>query len=290
MALLLDMVTVADGPILDVGCANGHLLRSMSTRRRFGIEPNAAMARAAEDAGVRVVARDIFDREALASWQGRCDVVSAIAVLEHLTDIRAGLDAMVPLLSHDGVLVFEVPLMAADEADAVWLRTSLEHIWYPTLGSVSRLVSGHAGFELVSLPSRIQGFGWTLVGLAGRDAARMARLRSLVDRALCGPIAQIGDARERRLRFLYDVVYRAAPSEEHQALINDLDESGLVRRLATLLASRAQQVTFLETQCQSLQEALDATTAAYRRTEEARDWHHDQAERWRNEVERPEST
>ncbi len=288
--LLLEIITAPGDTVLDVGCANGHLLRSLTDRRRLGIEPHSAMAQVATKAGITVVTGDIFDTVSLAPYAGQCDVVTAIAVLEHLTDIRGGLHAMASLLTDRGLMVFEVPMMGADESDPIWLRTSLEHIWYPTEPSLKTLAATQAGFGLVGLPCKVENFGWTYVGFVCRDHERLAEIQELMDRVLLGDTAALTDVREKRLRFLFDVIYLAAPAPEHVLLVPALtadDASlGLVSRLATLLAQSMDSARYLATQLRSHQAALAETQAALKDAQDARDWHHDQSQRWEAEATR----
>jgi len=290
MSLLVDMLAKPGSTVLDVGCANGHLLRALRGRRRLGIEPHPAMASEATAAGLEIIASDILDAHSRKVAEGACDVVTAIAVLEHLTDFRAGFEAIASCLTSDGVLIFEVPLLLDDHDDSIWFQTSLEHIWYPNERSLHTLVATRGNLALVPLPCHIEGFGWTFVGVASPDTSRLGQVRQLIDRALLGPIELVTDRDERRLRLLYDVIYRAAPRSSHEALADAIDAGdatiGMVRRLMTLLANSADRTEYLSSQQHSLQTALDDAMTAVRETEIARDWHRSQAQGWEEEATR----
>jgi SAM-dependent methyltransferase len=290
IAEVVRRLTSENATILDVGCADGHLLKSTRARRRLGIELNASMAAAAASAGIDIIADDIFDEDRLDAWFGQCNMVTAIAVLEHLVDIRAGLDVMVRLMADDGVLIFEVPLVPTGDRDSVWLRTSLEHIWYPTVPSLDALITGHSDMQLFGMPNDIKGFGWTFVGIASRDPQRLNAAKRLLESALLAPIDDVSTASDRRLRFLYDVLYRADPEEAHSDFLDALTEEdmtgGAFRRLGQLLSGSAGRTAYLDAQCASLRVELAKALQAFRDVEEARDWHRDQAKRWRDEATR----
>jgi len=120
------------GRVLDVGCANGYLLDRLGAGfQRFGIEVNDEMARKCRAKGIDIIGSDICDSATAAAYRGSFDVVTAIATLEHLVDIRGALQRIRELLSPEGAFVFEVPLLSGSRDDETWFNSSLEHIHYP---------------------------------------------------------------------------------------------------------------------------------------------------------------
>ena len=77
------------GNVLDVGCADGRALHLLGDGyNRFGIELNLGMADRARQAGVEIIARDLFDSRVRELHAGSFDVVLSIAVFEHVADFR----------------------------------------------------------------------------------------------------------------------------------------------------------------------------------------------------------
>lgn len=72
--------------VLDIGCGTGTFLTMLPPEiERFGIEPSAAAADLARAKGVRIVR---YDDLAGPELQNTFDVVTAIDVVEHATDLR----------------------------------------------------------------------------------------------------------------------------------------------------------------------------------------------------------
>lgn len=184
-AALVKLLRPAGGRVLDIGCADGHLLAKLGpTYAAFGIEANKATGRVASERGVAMLGRDVCDRVLIEAHRGSFDVITAIAVFEHLRDIRAGMETALRLLRNDGVLLFEVPLMSAVHDNTTWLNSSLEHVWYPTEQGLQRLVQTELGAELVGAEVFVTGYASTYVGLVFRGAANSQAIRGLADRIL----------------------------------------------------------------------------------------------------------
>lgn len=100
---------VTAGRLLDVGCATGDFLIEMGRQpgwRAFGLEPSAAAARYAADAG-GVVARGSANTAAFAS--GAFDAVTLWDVLEHVYDPRTALAEAARLVRPGGAVVISQP-------------------------------------------------------------------------------------------------------------------------------------------------------------------------------------
>jgi glycosyltransferase involved in cell wall biosynthesis/SAM-dependent methyltransferase len=225
------------GKVLDVGAADGTLLSLLGDDYdRYAIEVNPELLDGLGRQGIRPLARDLFDDRALAPHHGTFDVVSAIAVLEHVADIRGALDRIRALLAPTGVLLFEVPLVGTGNDD-VWFASSLEHVYYPTREGLRFVFEAVFGLPLIGREEVVQGFGSTFVGLATPHAARHAELRAAFARLLDGPVTALSAA-ERAFRFELDVVHSARPTTETLALMPGLPPSRvdapLLARLAAL--------------------------------------------------------
>src|SRR4029077_7150511 len=104
---------IPSGQVLDIGCADGHLLGKLpSSYERAGVEVNPEMAAIAERRGGEIIASDILAPDLVSRFSGRFDVVFALSVLEHMEDIRAASEVALKLLEPDGALIFEVPLIS----------------------------------------------------------------------------------------------------------------------------------------------------------------------------------
>jgi glycosyltransferase involved in cell wall biosynthesis/SAM-dependent methyltransferase len=227
------------GRVLDVGCADGHLLRRLGRPYElYGIEVNERLFERCRNAGVRMLGTDICDPRLLAGHGGFFDVITAIAVLEHVTDIRTALEHIRTLLAPEGVLVFEVPLLSPTEDNRVWFQSSLEHIYYPTLEGLAFLFEAVFGLPLLGREVVIRDYGSTFVGLATPSPRKHRELAAFLPRLLDSPIADLESAAERSFRFFFDLVHAAVPTSETVALLADLDparvSAELLHRLATL--------------------------------------------------------
>lgn len=172
------------GRVLDVGCANGHLLRSLvGDYQRFGIEVNAAAAAAARAGGVEIIASDVFDTALIPGVRPPYDIITSIATFEHVNDFKGAFGRCLEALAADGVIVFEVPLLSATRDNKDWLGASYEHVYYPTIGGLERLYREFPDFQFMGFESAIAGYSSTYIGAGARDPAVFARLRKLLDAA-----------------------------------------------------------------------------------------------------------
>ncbi|MFY9823779.1 MAG: class I SAM-dependent methyltransferase, partial [Thermoanaerobaculia bacterium] len=229
----------AGGKVLDVGCADGHLLRRLgATYERFGIETNEHLREHCERAGIRMLGADICDDSLPARYGGAFDVIAAIAVLEHVPDVRTALDRIRSLLAPEGVLLFEVPLLSATRDNRIWFNSSLEHVYYPTVEGLAFLFRDVFKLPLIGREVAIQGYGSTFVGLATRSPTRHRELASFFQRLLDAPVAALATRQERSFRFFFDLVHAAVTSGESVALLAEVEPASLtpelLHRLATL--------------------------------------------------------
>ena len=184
------------GRILDIGCADGYLLSKFdSAFEKFGLEANAKAAAQATARGIRVLGNDLLDPSFDRDWRSSFDVVTAIAVFEHLLDFRKGFEVAVDVLKDDGFLLFEVPLMSSIHGNEAWMQGSFEHIYYPTESSIRFIVEAELGCQLIGSELVIRDYGSTYVGFASRNAVTAARLREIFERAMSMDFER-GGARE----------------------------------------------------------------------------------------------
>jgi SAM-dependent methyltransferase len=262
---------VPAGRALDVGCANGMLLRHLGEPYRcFGIEVNGEMAAVSERAGISIIANDLFDADGLSVHARSFDLVFAVAVLEHLSDLREGLEALRRLLSDDGFLILEVPLVDEDGTDSIWYRHSLEHIYYPTQRSLDHAIRDVFDSELCGGPFEITGFGTTSIAMVASDpSARPVAERLWRDMTSTDPGRLNQETTDARfmLRLVHGAHRDAATLQLLQGVQPGALSPAVLKRLSELWSLDAAQA-------QDSEERLRAV-------EGARDWHAAQSERWR---------
>lgn len=263
------------GRVLDIGCADGRLLSKLGGEyERAGIEQNRKFASLCRERGIDVIAHDLMDAAVLRDYRGSFDVVSAIAVFEHLPDFRAAIEVAIALLRPEGVLLFEVPMIREDNTDDVWLRTSLEHIHYPTERSVRHLFESVLHVELTGSAVSIREFGHTFVGIASKDHEVARRVAKCWPQWTAAPAAELSRD-EARFRWLFEVIHAAHSDSEALTIYRQLDAEdfnpALMARVVSLLADAERRTVSLR--------------GYLAEVEKARDWH----ARSRNESAAPAS-
>lgn len=227
-----------EGRVLDVGCATGHLLRSLGPAyETYGIEVNESLSRACAAAGIRMLGRDICDPGLRRRYSGFFDVITAIATLEHVADMRGAVEQIRDLLAPGGVLLFEVPLLSATEDNSVWFRSSLEHITYPTLEGLDHLFRDVFAAPLLGREVVIKDYASTFVGLAVRGDAEHRKLAAWLQHLLDTPVPELASPAERAFRLSFDLVHAASPAPDTVDLITDLPAARLTRPLLHRLAA-----------------------------------------------------
>jgi glycosyltransferase involved in cell wall biosynthesis/SAM-dependent methyltransferase len=235
------------GDILDIGCADGYLLRRLQLPMRLsGIEVNEEAAAKAREAGVDVISDDLFDDEMLAKFASHFDVVMSIATFEHLKDFKGGIEAALSLAKEGGYLLFEVPLMSEVNDNSVWLNSSLEHVYYPTVRAMEYLFTSVPDFTLLGAEIEVQGYASTYVGLVARDVSPLVGTwEEIVSIEGAGTSSQTG-----RAKALLRVIHSAHRSPNDIALLahlrNEEVTKPLVSRIRALWQSDASRLEALE--------------------------------------------
>lgn len=240
------------GRILDIGCVDGALLaRLPDTYERFGIEVNEAMAARAASHNVWILGRDLLDAHLVREHRGGFDIVTAIAVFEHLADFRGGMGNALNLLKPDGVLLFEVPCMSDQYSNRTWFETSLEHVYYPSAGSIRRLVEGLGAF-LVGGELYVQDYASTYVGIAFHDRAQANRIQRLFN-TLTSSVGTVSDPQENRARLRLMLVHAAQSSVDLVAGLRDVPAVELTesfrRRLEQIWTSDLRRLAAAREDC-----------------------------------------
>jgi O-antigen biosynthesis protein len=268
-----------DGTILDIGCADGYLLNHVGEGfQRFGIEVNAEMAQRARDSGITIVGNDIFAPEIRNQYRGHFDVVSAIAVFEHLNDFRAGFEIAVDLLKDDGVLLFEVPVMSEQSSNQAWLNSSFEHIYYPTEASIRYIVEERLNRHLVGAELVVKGYASTYAGAVTKSAQGAKRFEAVFSRLLDADDVSLSKD-ETIARLHLRLMHMAQSSEASVSDINTLQSEQLsepiVARIVQLwtfdlqrLKARKKELNDLTQERDALQELADRWEQSWRQKSE----------------------
>jgi 2-polyprenyl-3-methyl-5-hydroxy-6-metoxy-1,4-benzoquinol methylase len=260
------------GKVLDVGCADGSLLASLPAEfERFGIEVNPKMAEAARSRGVKLLGRTLEDPE-IARYSGTFDVVTVIATLEHLADLGAGLRVLRSLVRPDGLVFFEVPSLS-EGADSVWLRSSLEHVYYPSPESMRNAFGRNFGSEPVVAEFMAEDYGSLLVGIATPDPQRHEELLSEFERLFHGKISSLRPA-EQRFRILFDLVHLAHRDPE---VLESLSRT-LTANTDPAILRRLTELWLVDVKARA------EVTRHRGEVEGARDFFREQASRWEAET------
>jgi O-antigen biosynthesis protein len=277
------------GRILEIGCANGRGLKTLSSvYERFGVEMNVHMAEQAERDGVQIIAHNLLDSHLQKAYAGWFDVALAIAVFEHIPDLKGAVDAALNLLQPEGILIFEVPLIRAK--DDVWFRSSLEHLHYPTECSIQYLFNTVFRLDLWGSAVEVQDWGNIYVGITSKSRSVSqefgARFKSLIG----DPVQSLSPG-EARFRCLFDLIHAAKTDPETLSTLPFLDQQDLtpltLRRIAGLWTAREKRMAEIELYLREVQGARDWHAAELekrdqivtelqnylREVERARDWH-----------------
>jgi SAM-dependent methyltransferase len=227
-----------NGAVLDVGCADGYLLNRLgSAYERFGIEVNSTMRGRAAAAGITLVGDNLLDSAVIEANSGRFDIVTCVAVFEHLPDFRGGFEAALRLLRPTGVLIFEVPLISTRADNSVWYASSLDYVYYPTESALRYLVELELGASLVGAEIPIKYCASTYIGIVPKRSADAVWLSELFAR-LRGTGPAPLSAAERVAKMELSLVHAAnGDSSDVLALAElppNLVTGPLLRRLAQL--------------------------------------------------------
>lgn len=266
-AAVLDVLRPDGGAALDIGCADGALLTKLGPAfaRRAGIEMNPGMADRVRDSGLELLAHDVYD-PVLASVKDTFDVVSAVAVFEHVPQFQRAVRIALDTAKPDGLLLFEVPVMSEVHSNEAWLTSSLEHLYYPTTRSLKELFRQVLQVDLQGGELHIQGYGATFVGFASRDPAVAARAGRTWERLTRTSVPGDLSAAERRARAHLQLVHAARTGAEELALVDALPledvNAAVLRRFRELWLADAARRDDAEAAVQELRTYLSEVETA----------------------------
>lgn len=135
-------------PVADIGCARSEILRSLRERGfsdLTGVDPSAKNVSYLRSKGINGIHAAINTMDTSRQYEA----VFFLSVLEHIVDLRHTLDILYAITADNGVLVIEVPDMAAPApGELPYQEFSREHINYFTSASLSNLMMRH-GFHAI---------------------------------------------------------------------------------------------------------------------------------------------
>ena len=162
---------------------DGYLLNKLgSAYERFGIEVNATMRGRAAASGITVLGDDLLDHAVIEANTGRFDIVTCVAVFEHLRDFRGGFEAALQMLEPAGVLILRGTADLTQRDNSAWYTSSLEHVYYPTEGALHYLVEQELGAPLIGAEIPIKHYASTYIGIVPKRSADAAWLSELFAR------------------------------------------------------------------------------------------------------------
>ena len=149
-AASLAQVAPLDARVLDVGCANGGLLRALQDAgfsAVAGVDPSVSCVRTTESLGIEAEVGGLFD---LPPSIGRFGVAILSHVLEHVADVNGAIEGLTGLLEPGGLIYIEVPdaTRYADFIVAPFQDFNIEHINHFSQQTLRNLMGRH-GFTPV---------------------------------------------------------------------------------------------------------------------------------------------
>lgn len=228
-------LTRKSGKILDIGCADGYLLRRIGTDfDRFGIEVNKSAREKASSLGIKILGNSLFDPNIHEDYSSSFDVITSIAVFEHLEDFYSGFKAAANLLRNDGVLLFEVPILSETGPNDAWLNSSFEHVFYPTEQAIRHIVESRLKYKLAGAELKIKEYASTYIGFVTKSQEESDKLQILLNLLLCENSTKLS-AEERIARLNLQLIHMAQSSRNLNADINLLNDSDFTKPFAARL-------------------------------------------------------
>ena len=138
--------------VVEIGSNEGPMLRAFQERgcRVLGVEPAAAIAEAASNAGVPTLAR-YFTRELageILAAHGPAIVIAANNVLANIDDLDGVIEGVKTLLAPDGIIVMETSYWRDVVRDGLLDTIYHEHISYFSVTPLAAFFSRH-GFQVI---------------------------------------------------------------------------------------------------------------------------------------------
>jgi len=106
VSLLLKRIDIKDKDVLDVGCARGVFLSTLTdARTRVGVDVSSSAVKIVQSKGIEAYCRALPNLD----LQRQFDVVTCFETLEHVSSWKASVNALLDHVKHGGYLVLSVP-------------------------------------------------------------------------------------------------------------------------------------------------------------------------------------
>ena len=117
---------LAGGKILDIGCYSGLFLKSLPARfEKFGIEPSGSASLIAQSNGVNILGKTCTQ----INPDQRFDIVVAIDVIEHVTDVSEFMGNALRHVNENGLLI-----ISTGNPDCIfWKKIFKAKFWYNSI-------------------------------------------------------------------------------------------------------------------------------------------------------------
>jgi len=144
-----NFLTNREARILDIGCANGGLLRMLSNKgykNIIGIDPSPTCVHNTQQLEISAFTGSIFS---LPKEIGKVDCIILSHVLEHIQELRSAIQTIRSILNDYGWIYVEVPdaMRYKDEVISPFQEFNTEHINHFSQICISNLM-GQEGFKL----------------------------------------------------------------------------------------------------------------------------------------------
>ena len=122
------------GKILDIGCYSGLFLKSLSAKfEKFGVEPSNSASQIAQSNGVTILGKTMAEIDP----DQRFDIVIAMDVIEHVTDVNEFLENALRHVNDDGLLIVstgdpDCPFWKKIFKGKFWYNSFSEHLTFPS--------------------------------------------------------------------------------------------------------------------------------------------------------------
>lgn len=113
--------------ILDVGCWDGKFLEKVENCKCYGIEINSMASKKAEEKGIEIIAKDIYEIEHL-TLPYKFDVITAFDVVEHVDNPFKFIYLLIKIINPNGFIV-----ISSGNTDAISWRISKSKYYYCAL-------------------------------------------------------------------------------------------------------------------------------------------------------------
>ncbi|MDO5851191.1 MAG: methyltransferase domain-containing protein [Methanobacteriaceae archaeon] len=145
-----------DYSILDVGCATGGLLYELKKRgfkNLEGLDPSPVCARLTNEKGIKSSTGSIFEN----NLNKKYDCIILTHVLEHLRDLKRGIDLCKDLLTENGIIYIESPNAKLYKESYIvpYYYFDCEHINHLDINSIKNLM---LDFDCVYTCEKLQQF------------------------------------------------------------------------------------------------------------------------------------